>query len=82
MSEDENAQSPIFPAWDRCETAAGLHGMEISRLETDEDPSGQRWIVWVKNRNSDLPHGKYGAIGLSPQEALENLASVLEGMPR
>jgi hypothetical protein len=74
--------SPVFEAWDRCNVAAGLHGMEISRLETDEHPTGQRWLVWVKRRRSDLPTGTYGAIGMTPQEALQNLASMLEGLPR
>ena len=74
--------SPIFGAWDRCAQAAEIHGMEISRLETDEHPSGQRWMAWVKKHNGELARGQYGAIGMTPQEALDNLASMLEGLPQ
>jgi hypothetical protein len=78
---NEEKPSDIFPAWDRLEKAAAMHGMVISRLESDEDSESARWMAWVRREEpGSLAIGTYGAMGLTPQEALNTLSIMLEGM--
>lgn len=78
---NEEKPSDIFLAWDRLEKAALVHKMVISRLESDEDQEATRWMAWVKrNEPGSLAIGTYGAMGLTPQEALNTLSIMLEGM--
>lgn len=84
MSEDgsNNVERTISSAWERLNDAASKRNMEISVIESDEQPPAkQRWLVWVKPSNQKwaLARGQYGAIGVDPADAMENLTKMLEG---
>lgn len=84
MSGDDgkkNIEQKISAAWVRLNEAAVKRNMEISVIESDDQPYvKQRWMVWVKPSNVEwaLPRGQYGAIGADPVEAMENLSKMLE----
>jgi hypothetical protein len=84
MSDDAkiNIDQTISSAWARLNEAASKRNMEISVIESDEQPPAkQRWLVWVKPSNQKwaLSRGQYGAIGVDPADAMDNLTKMLEG---